>query len=74
VPDHHGFPVEIDNVWVRPAAKKAGKRDYFLWPKPGQAGDKTWDKVREGVPPGGDFVPEGLPGLNYKSPGYKTNS
>lgn len=21
--------------------------------------------------PGGDFVPEGLPGINYKSPGYR---
>ena len=33
-------------------------------------GLETWEKVKEGVPPGGDFVPEGLPGINYKSPGY----
>ena len=23
--------------------------------------------------PGGDFVPEGLQGINYKSPGYRAN-
>lgn len=70
VPDNHGFPVEIDNVWVRPAARAKGSRDLFLWPKPNAKGDKTWEKVKEGVPPDGDFVPEGLPGLAYKSPGY----
>lgn len=70
VPDNHGFPVEVDNVWVRPAAKSAGDRDAFLWPKPKAKGDTTWEKVKEGVPPEGDFVPEGMPGLKYKSPGY----
>ena len=39
----------------------------------GEKGSETWDKVKEGVPPGGDFVPEGLPGINYKSPGYRAN-
>jgi hypothetical protein len=26
--------------------------------------------VRDGLPPGGDFVPAGVAGLNYVSPGY----
>lgn len=69
-PDNHGFPIEITNVWVRPAEKKKGDRDAFLWPKPKAKGDKTWEKVKVGIPPGGDFVPEGVPGLKYRSPGY----
>jgi hypothetical protein len=28
-------------------------------------------RVTDGVPPGGDFVPTGVAGLNYLSPGYK---
>jgi hypothetical protein len=27
-------------------------------------------RVTQGPPPGGDFVPAGLPGLGYSSPGY----
>ena len=73
VPENHGFPVEITNVWVRPAARTNGNRDMFLWPKPKAVGDKTWDKVKVGIPPGGDFVPEDMPGLKYRSPGYVGN-
>ena len=66
VQEKHDFPIEIDNVWTRPATKKTGDRSAYLWPK----GDKVWEKVKEGVPPGGDIVPAALVGINYVSPGY----
>lgn len=69
-PDRHGFPIAIADVWLSPAQKKAGNRDMFLWPKPAATGDDTWSAVRVGMPPEGDFVPEGLAGRNYVSPGY----
>ncbi len=69
-PDNHGYPIEIEDVWVKPATKKAGDRDAFLWPKPKAKGDTTWEKVQEGMPPEGEFVPEGSVGLGYVSPGY----
>ena len=69
-PDNHGFPIEVDDVWVKPASKKSGDRDMFLWPKPKAKGDTTWEKVKEGLPPEGDFVPEGVAGRDYVSPGY----
>lgn len=70
-PDNHGFPIEIEDVWVKPSSKNAGDRDAFLWPKPKQKGDKTWEKVQVGLPPEGEFVPEGAVGLVYASPGYE---
>jgi hypothetical protein len=69
-PDNPGFPIEVANVWVKPASKKKGDRDAFLWPKPKAKGDTMWEKVKEGLPPDGDFVPEGAAGLGYVSPGY----
>jgi hypothetical protein len=64
------YPVLIEDVWVRPAAGRVGERDAYLWPKPTKTGDTTWAKVQEGLPPGGDFVPDGAAGLGYVSPGY----
>lgn len=64
------FPMEIENVWVQPQEGRRGNRDRFLWPRPGITGDTFWQDVREGIPPGGDFVPQGMAGLNYVSPGY----
>ena len=29
---------------------KKGDRDAYLWPKRGEKGSETWDKVKEGVP------------------------
>lgn len=69
-PEHHGFPIDIEDVWVRPAPRVAGNRDMFLWPKPHAAKDDTWNAVHEGEPPDGDFVPAGVAGLGYASPGY----
>ena len=64
------WPMEIENVWVRPKENKRDFRDMFLWPKPQLTGDTFWADVKEGVPPDGDFVPEGTAGRNYVSPGY----
>jgi hypothetical protein len=32
--------------------------------------DPEWSGFSKGVPPGGDFVPAGVAGMNYVSPGY----
>jgi hypothetical protein len=69
-PSEQQWPMEIENVWVKPHESKQGRRDSFLWPKPDQESDRFWEDVKAGVPPGGDFVPAGTAGLNYISPGY----
>jgi hypothetical protein len=70
-PSNSTYPVNVSDVWVRPnpRTKKVTERDAFLWPKP-STGDKTWQSVQAGTPPGGDFVPAGVAGLSYVSPGY----
>jgi hypothetical protein len=45
------FPLETADVWVRPPP--GGGIEHSLKPPPP---DPTWEDVREGVPPGGDFV------------------
>jgi hypothetical protein len=62
------FEFSLSEVWLQPNPKRTD-RDQFLWPKP-STGDKSWENVKIGVPPAGDFVPEGVAGLNYVSPGY----
>jgi hypothetical protein len=64
------YPVRVRDVWVRPNPKKQ-ERDQFLWPKP-SSGDRSWQDVQVGLPPGGDFVPAGVAGISYSSPGYQT--
>jgi hypothetical protein len=41
----------------------------IIWPR------STWvtGSVKQGVPPGGDFVPDGTVGTNYVSPGYESD-
>jgi len=65
------FPMEIENVWVQPRENKRGDRDAYLWPQPKKTNNRFWDNVKEGIPPGGDFVPLGTAGRNYVSPGYR---
>lgn len=67
--DRSTYPVAIDRVWVQPKPTRTD-RDAFLWPKP-STGDRTWDAVQVGVPPGGAFVPPGVAGIGYQSPGYR---
>jgi len=70
LPTPPGFPVNLQEVWVSPSPKKdSSNRDQFLWPKP-STGDTSWAAVKVGTPPEGDFVPAGVAGVNYVSPGY----
>jgi hypothetical protein len=62
------MPVSLTDVWLKPNPKWAKDRDRFVWPKP-VTGDKSWEAAKEGAPQG-DFVPEGVAGVNYVSPGY----
>ncbi|MCZ2804763.1 hypothetical protein O2W18_06615 [Modestobacter sp. VKM Ac-2983] len=77
------FPIELVNVWVDPyGTQTLGKT---VWPgntnltnaaviSGGTACWPTMEKVAgcisEGQPPAGDFVPAGLAGAGYVSPGY----
>ena len=63
------MPVSLTEVWLEPSPKKANDRDRFLWPKP-STGDKSWEAAKIGAPPTGDFVPVGVAGVSYVSPGY----
>jgi hypothetical protein len=70
LPTPPGFPLNLQEVWVKPSPKKdQANRDQFLWPKP-STGDTSWAAVKVGIPPEGDFVPAGVAGVNYVSPGY----
>lgn len=66
LPESHAFPISLSNVWARPRSGNAGNRNQFLWPK----NDPVWNPVQEGVPSEGDFVPVGVAGFGYVSPGY----
>jgi hypothetical protein len=46
-----------------------GTWDTAFWPDANQG---ITGEVRKGRPPGGDYVPEGLAGSNYISPGYRS--
>ncbi len=64
--DNGDWPVETSDVWVAPQADQEDRED-FLWPR----GDvESWGDVQVGTPPDGPFVPEGLAGVGYTSPGY----
>jgi hypothetical protein len=58
------FPMQLDDVWVIP--HPSTNLAHTLWPSPIQ-----WGGVRDGTPPGGQFVPVGVAGLSYISPGYR---
>jgi hypothetical protein len=78
------YPLTLENVYVSP---RAGKEfDRSVWPSAAHAscpvtisdGVATWSRavrivgtVRQGTPPGGDYVPEGAVGIGYVSPGYR---
>jgi hypothetical protein len=57
------YPITAtDNVWVDPDPART-------WPSQELMGS-NWTGVQRGVPPTGDFVPLGVAGLTYTSPGY----
>jgi hypothetical protein len=55
-------PLRLDDVWIQPSPD----RYELVWPE-----DHRWDPVRTGNPPAGDFVPYGVAGTGYVSPGYQ---
>jgi hypothetical protein len=57
------FPMQLDDVWVIP--HPSTNLAHTLWPSPA-----PWGGVRDGQPPGGEFVPPGVAGVSYISPGY----
>jgi hypothetical protein len=57
------FPVHTDDVWAIPHPGRSMAQT--LWPSP-----EKWSGVRDGAPPGGEFVPAGAVGTSYESPGY----
>ncbi|WNB85432.1 hypothetical protein [Cellulomonas sp. ATA003] len=66
--DSDAWPIEVQNVWVE-TDKDPDDRDQFLWAR-GDNSDDTWDDVKVGTPPRGDFVPAEVVGVDYASPGY----
>jgi hypothetical protein len=57
------FPINTEDVWLMP--HPGDEFSHTLWPSAAQ-----WSKVRRGPPPGGEFVPAGVAGTSYASPGY----
>jgi hypothetical protein len=58
------FPIYTNDVWITPHPSRS--LAHSLWPTPA-----PWSGVREGSPPGGEFVPAGVAGPSYISPGYR---
>jgi hypothetical protein len=58
-----GMRLTPTDVWLQP--NPWVDLAHSLWPTPA-----AWLGVRAGVPPGGDFVPVGVAGAAYRSPGY----
>ncbi|WP_380165757.1 hypothetical protein [Jannaschia sp. R86511] len=65
--DESSWPISVEDVHVSPQYD-TDDRGAFLWPR--DDGTGSWDDVRSGAPDGGSFVPEGLAGTSYRSPGY----
>jgi len=78
------YPVDLFDVWVQARPGTTVRRS--LWPEPGhpagcaaraRRGRVSWPRlpvrgvVHAGAPPGGSFVPPGLAGPDYVSPGYR---
>ncbi len=60
--------INVSDVWVNPGPERIARRIPVIWPHLDR--DPVWQDVQEGVPPGGDFVPRGVAGMDYRSPGY----
>lgn len=59
------YNLSINEVYAQPDG--GWSFDKTMWPEPP---DNTWNAVIEGAPPRGDFVPPGVAGMGYVSPGY----
>ncbi|HEV7298367.1 MAG TPA: hypothetical protein VGN72_03310 [Tepidisphaeraceae bacterium] len=60
------FPMKLEDVWAESENPDRQWPELVLWPK----NSPVWEPVKRGAPTGGDFVPEGVAGINYVSPGY----
>jgi hypothetical protein len=82
--DCDGYPVRLRQVWVRTRATRSFRT--AIWPEARRGvpcgarwrgGGVGWPglpvdgRVRRGRPPGGSFVPPGVAGPDYVSPGYR---
>ena len=56
---------QFKNVWLEP--RKDQERRGGAFPEK----DAAWHDIDLGAPPDGNFVPEGVAGINYVSPGYE---
>lgn len=63
--DERDWPMRVEDVWV--SVEDDRDRELTLWPRDDLA---RWDGVTIGRPPEGEFVPEGVAGTGYLSPGY----
>ena len=63
------WPLRVTDVWMQPYDEDA-PADKWLWSHDGP-GDTDWP-VHVGLPPNGPFVPEGVAGVDYVSPGYRS--
>lgn len=59
-------PLHTENIWIKSDPKRWP--NLTLWPQ--GSSDTIWKGVKPGDPPDGDFVPEGVAGCGYHSPGY----
>jgi hypothetical protein len=57
------FPISTEEVWLTP--HPGDQLAHTQWPSP-----RPWGGVSGGSPPGGEFVPPGVAGTSYRSPGY----
>jgi hypothetical protein len=77
------YPVTLSDVYVRPRPGRSFAQSVWPSPESGLAcgaqirgGTARWPalpvrgEVRQGLPPGGDFVPRAAAGADYVSPGY----
>jgi hypothetical protein len=79
-------PIVLDNVWIDEPDGTLGLESVWPDTDQPAGGESLWDPgsgtlsfprepqiqgvIHAGVPPGGDFVPLGVAGIDYVSPGY----
>jgi hypothetical protein len=82
------YPVEFTEFYIQPKPGRALSNSVWppasntVCPAVASGGEVSWPalagtisgSVKQGPPPGGDFVPDGSVGLGYTSPGYDSPS
>ncbi len=81
------YPITFEEVYIIPLEGRTAGQTVWPHVKSPQAiaavqngKEISWPTLKsvkgvvtEGAPPGGEFVPEGVAGLDYSSPGYETS-